>query len=522
MYRIKEIKIDVKLNSIEYLKEKIAKKLHLKVEDIVKMNIIRRSIDARKKTQIFYVYEVDIDVTSSANKKDLQESPREEYKIPQHGEKQLTHRPVIIGSGPTGLFAGYLLAKEGYRPIILERGERIEERIQSVEKFWQTNNLNPESNVQFGEGGAGTFSDGKLNTTIHDKAFRGKKVLEIFASCGAKEEILYDHHPHIGTDKLREVIKNLRNQILRLGGEIRYQSKLTDIIIENEKLKKIEINHSEFIDTEILILAIGHSARDTFEMLNHRKIKMESKPFAVGLRVMHAQEKINLAQYGEYAKYLPPANYKLTYQTMENRGVYSFCMCPGGYVVNASSEPKHLTINGMSEEKRDTLTANAAIVVTVFQKDYGEGLFAGMEFQRKLEAAMYKIGNGKIPVQLYKDFLNHQKSTKFGNVIPLIKGKYVFSDFNEYLPEFILKAIKEAMPEFGKKIHCFDEDDVIFLGIESRTSSPIRILREENYNTNIAGIFPCGEGAGYAGGIVSSAIDGLKCAEKIISQYQPF
>jgi len=524
MLRIKEIKINVKEDSPEILKEMILKKLKITEKEIKKILIKKKSIDARCASNVFHVYEVDVTLKGNykiKNLKNVIEVQEEEYNTPKIGKNKLSSRPIIVGSGPGGLFAALLLAEKGFKPLIIERGECVEERIKTVERFWKTGILNLESNVQFGEGGAGTFSDGKLNTMVKDKFCRGKKVLETFVDCGAKKEILYESHPHIGTDKLREVIKNLRQKIILYGGEFLYNTKLTDLKIEKEKIKQIEINHEKWLDTEILILAIGHSARDTFEMLS-KYLKMESKPFAVGVRVMHTQEMINNSQYKESAKYLPPANYKLTYHTKEGRGVYSFCMCPGGYVVNASSEKSRLVINGMSEQKRDTKTANSAIVVTVSKKDFGEQLFDGLKFQRKLEEEAFKIKKGAIPIQLYKDFIQKTESNELGEVKPITKGQFAFADLNKILPDFITKSIKEAMTEFDKKIKGFAKDDTIMLGVESRTSSPIRILRDENYNSNIKGIFPVGEGVGYAGGITSASIDGLKCAEKIISFYNPY
>ena len=333
---------------------------------------------------------------------------------------------------------------------------------------------------------------------------------------GADPEISYVHNPHIGTDVLRSVIKNIRNKIINMGGEFKYNSTLTNINIKNNKITSIEINHKEIIETEVLILAIGHSARDTFEMLLNNNIKIEPKPFAIGIRIQHPQELINISQYGEKYKLLPPASYKLTYQTKEKRGVYSFCMCPGGYVVNASSEKGKLAINGMSNNKRDTQNANSAIVVTIGPNDYGSSPLDGMNYQRKLEEKIYNLANGKIPIQLLTDFFKNKRTQKLGRVYPITKGEYELSNLNDALPEYLSNSIKEALPEFAKKIKYFDMEDAILAGIESRTSSPIRIPRDDNYESNIKGIYPCGEGAGYSGGITTSAIDGIKVAEQII------
>ena len=346
-------------------------------------------------------------------------------------------------------------------------------------------------------------------------------VYETFVSFGADEEILYSYKPHIGTDVLTEVIKNMRNKIISLGGEFRFNTCLTDINIENNKLKSIVLNNQEVIDTDIIVLAIGHSSRDTFKMLYDKNINMEAKAFAVGLRVIHNQDMINESQYGKkYKDKLGAAPYKLTYTTSTGRGVYSFCMCPGGYVVNASSEENRLAVNGMSYSKRDSSNANSAIVVTVFPSDFGNNPMDGIKFQRNLEEKAYKLGNGNIPIQLLDDFIKLRKSTGLKTVIPNIKGNYILTDLNNLLPSNLNESIKEAMPEFGRKIKGFDNPDTIFAGIESRTSSPVRIKRDENFISSIEGIYPCGEGCGYAGGITSAAIDGMKVAEQIIKTYK--
>ena len=356
------------------------------------------------------------------------------------------------------------------------------------------------------------------NTLVKD--IRIKKIYEIFVENGAPKEILYINKPHIGTDVLREVIINMRNKMIENGTTFMYNSLLTDIVVENGRAKQIVINNNQVIDTDVLILAIGHSSRETFRLLHNKGLNMKSKPFAVGLRVMHDQEMINKSQYGKYAEYLPNASYKLTYQTKEGRGVYSFCMCPGGYVVNASSEENRLCINGMSNHARDSKTANSAIVVTVNEKDYGDDLFGGINYQERLEEQAHNIANGSIPVQLYKDFKENTISTEFGNVNPEYKGNIKFSNLNLILPKEISDSIKEAMDNFDNKIKGFANDDVILSGTETRTSSPIRIVRDENLESNIKGIYPGGEGAGYAGGITTSALDGIKIAEKILEIYK--
>ena len=527
MIRIRQIKIPIEKDNINHLKKKASIILKCPESDIQKLSISKKSLDARKKPNIFYIYEVDIDVKNEKHllkkhqsNKDIFLTPEEKYVYPKIGNKKLRHRPIIVGSGPAGLFCAYLLAELGYRPIIIERGEKIEERVKSVENFWKTGVLNKNSNVQFGEGGAGTFSDGKLNTLVKDKSFRMKKVFEIFVESGADKDILYTNNPHIGTDVLRKVIINLRKKIIDFGGEFRYKTTLTNINMIENKMTSIEINHKEIINTDILVLAIGHSARDTFEMLDKKAFSLEPKPFAIGLRIQHSQELININQYGKNSKLLPPASYKLTYQTKEGRGVYSFCMCPGGYVVNASSEERRLAINGMSYHDRNSQNANSAIVVTISPKDYGTNPLDGLTFQRELEEKAYALGNGKIPIQTLKDFHNFVESKKLGNIKPIFKGDYQLADLNKLFPSYITDSIKEALPNFEQKIPGFNDDNAILAGVESRTSSPVRIPRNENLESSIKGIYPCGEGAGYAGGITTSAMDGLKVAESIISTYQ--
>ena len=528
MIRIRQIKVPVENDNLQELRKKICQKVKCQDKDIIDVKISKKSLDARFKPNIFYIYEVDIKVsnediilTKNSSNKDISETPDETYKTPKKGNIKLNKRPIIVGSGPAGLFSAYLLAEEGYKPLIIERGEPVDKRVKTVEHFWNTGELKENSNVQFGEGGAGTFSDGKLNTLVKDKDYRMKKVFEIFVECGASPDILYTHNPHIGTDILRNVVKNMRNKIISLGGTFLYNTCLTNLIIENNQIKGIEINNKEIIDTGVIVLAIGHSARDTFQMLQDNNITLEPKPFAIGLRIQHPQELINTNQYGKnYNKNLPQASYKLTYKTKEGRGVYSFCMCPGGYVVNSSSEKGRLAINGMSYNDRNSVNANSAIVVTVTPDDYGNNSLDGMNYQRKLEELTYKLGNGKIPVQLLKDFHNNVETSYLGNVSPIFKGDYKLSNLNNILPRFISNSIKEALPNFDKKIKGFNQDDALLAGLESRTSSPVRIPRNDNLESiDIKGLYPCGEGAGYAGGITTSAMDGLKVAEVIITKY---
>ena len=524
MIRIRQIKLKIDHNE-EDIKSKIASKLNIDQTDITMLKINKQSIDARKE-EITYVYEVDIETKDEQkilkrNNKDVIKTPDETYKFKITGTKAMKNRPVIIGSGPAGLFAGYMLAKHGYKPIIIERGEEIDKRVETVNKFWNEGILNPNSNVQFGEGGAGTFSDGKLNTSVKDKEHRGKEILRIFTNNGAPKEILYINKPHIGTDLLRNVIKNIRNEIIKYGGTFKYNSCLNDIIIKNNEITSLKIN-DELLNTNNVILATGHSSRDTFKMLINRGINIKSKPFAIGVRIQHSQKLINENQYGKDNPNLPKASYKLTYKSSNGRGVYSFCMCPGGFVVNSSSEKDMLSINGMSNHERNEENANSAIVVTITPEDFGTSPLDGIKYQRKLERITYEEGNGKIPVQLFKDFIENKTSTKFGKINPVFKGKYTFSNLNNIFPKFISNSLKEGIQYFDKKIPGFARDDAILAAIESRTSSPVKIERDENFMANIKGIYPCGEGAGFAGGIMTAAMDGIKVAEAIAKIYKPF
>ena len=412
-----------------------------------------------------------------------------------------------------------LLAEDGYKPILIERGEPIEDRVNTVNLFWEKGILNEESNVAFGEGGAGTFSDGKLNTLVNDKDNRIKKVFSTFVECGAPEEILYLNKPHIGTNILRNVIINIRNKIIELGGEILYKSCMTDIEIIDNKIKSVIINKNKKINCEVLVLAIGHSARDTIEMLYKHNIKMCAKPFAVGVRIQHKQKMINESQYGKFSTLLPPASYKLTHKARNGRGVYTFCMCPGGYVVNSSSEKDHLIINGMSNYERNSENANSAVVVTVGPNDFGNNPLDGLTYQRNLEKKAFEVGSGKIPVQLFIDYKLNRKSTKFEDINPVFKGNYLFANLNDIFPDYINDSLKEGIEEFDKKIKGFGCDNSILAGVESRTSSAVKIERDEDFISNIYGIYPGGEGAGYSGGITTSSVDGIKIAEKIIEKY---
>ena len=521
MIKVHEIKRNINEDQTILL-NRIAKKLNVKKEAIINYEILKESIDARKKPNIYLVYEVAV---SLSNEKEFLNKNKnyQTYEKPSFNFKvtgtEIIKRPIIVGSGPAGLFAAYLLAEFGYKPIIIERGEPVEDRLNTVNKFWETGKLNPNSNVQFGEGGAGTFSDGKLNTLIKDST-RQRKVFETFVEHGADLDILYKNKPHIGTDMLINIVSSMRKKIISLGGEYRFNTTLTDLIIKDNKLTGIKVNNSEVINTDICILAIGHSARDTFYMLNNY-LEMTSKPFAVGIRIQHPQKEINKAQYGvEEIPALGNADYKLTHKCSNGKGVYTFCMCPGGYVVNASSEEGKLAINGMSNHDRASGIANSAVVVTIDEDDYGHNLFDGLEFQRKMEAKAYEIGKSKIPVSLYEDYKNNKISTEFKTIKPQIKGEYSFANINEIFPSTINESIKEGIENFAKKIPIYNNPDSIIAGVESRTSSPIHINRDDNLESNIKGIYPCGEGAGYAGGITSAAIDGIRVVESIISKYK--
>ena len=529
MIRVGQIKLDPNHTPLE-LVQKIAKTLRITEKEILGYEIKKQSIDARKKPDIKYIYTVDVKVANDQKvlKKQkgnqatlVQEKP---YEFPKPGTGELKHRPVIIGSGPAGLFCAYMLAEHGYRPIVFERGASVEERQKDIEEFWNTGVLNTASNVQFGEGGAGTFSDGKLNTLVKDPVGRNKKVLEIFVENGAPEDIIYVNKPHIGTDILIDVVKRMRERIIAWGGEVHFHSKFTDFTLQDGKISSIQVEHNgevTEVPTEVLVLAIGHSARDTFEMLYQKKIEMSAKAFAVGVRVEHLQEWINDSQYGEGCPYeLGAAAYKIA-TTLENeRGVYSFCMCPGGYVVNASSEEGMLAVNGMSYHARAGENANSAIIVTVKPEDFGsDHPLAGMEFQRRLERKAFEIGNGKIPVQRFEDFCENRRSSAFGVVKPQMKGKYELSNVREIFPEFISETIEAGMYKFEQQISRFSDKDTLLSGVESRTSSPIRIHRNENFQSGDTGIYPCGEGAGYAGGITSAAMDGLRISEEICKKF---
>lgn len=539
MIRINQLKL-----SPDHSEEDLIKSIKntLKLDDRTDFEyiIVKRSVDARHKPDIYFVYAINVKfenaaieskITKRVNNNNVMSINEKKYAFPCDltSEKiENIQRPVIIGFGPAGMFCALFLARQGLRPIVIERGQCVEDRIKTVDDFWNNEPLNTESNVQFGEGGAGTFSDGKLNTLVKDPSGRIAKVLETFVEFGADSSILYVNKPHIGTDVLCDVVKNMREEIIRLGGEVRFNTRLDDFVFENNSIRAISVSKvandgriTENISCNTVVLAIGHSARDTFTMMDKKGINMAAKSFAVGLRIEHPQSFINYNAYGnpEYSN-LPVADYKITHQSSTGRGIYSFCMCPGGYVVDASSEEGMLAVNGMSYSKRDGANANSALIVTVTPDDFeGEGPMAGIEFQRKLEKAAYREGKGSVPIQLVADFRENRVSKAFGSVKPCIKGSYEFANIRNILPDYISDTIIEGMESFDRTIKGYNMDDAVFSGVESRTSSPLRIIRDENFESSIKGLYPCGEGAGYAGGITSAAIDGLKISEIVAQKY---
>lgn len=524
MIRVPEVKLYLEQDEV-LLKKELSKKLHIPEEAILSYKIFKKSIDARKKDHIHFVYTIDVEVNFEDNllkkyaKKGIIKTPELKYEYSSKSPRDFM-RPIIVGLGPAGLFAGLILAQMGYRPIMLERGKDVDERAKDVDLFWDTGKLNTESNVQFGEGGAGTFSDGKLTTLIKDP--RSRKVLEEFVEAGAPEEILYINKPHIGTDILRGVVKNIRNTIISLGGEVRFNSKVTDIITENNKVTGVRVNDNEIINGDKVVLALGHSARDTFEMLYNNGVEIKQKGFSIGVRIEHPQSLINENQYGILAnhKRLGPADYKLSGHFENGRSAYTFCMCPGGMVVAAASEENMVVTNGMSEHARDNENANSALLVGVTPEDFGsDHPLAGVDFQRKWERLAFIAGgsNYKAPAQRVGDFLQDKKSQNIGGINSTYTPGVTMTDIKLCLPEYVTATLKEALISFDKKIKGFANPDALMTGVETRSSSPIRIQRNDKLESNIKGLYPIGEGAGYAGGIISAAIDGIRVAEEVAS-----
>ncbi|ELG4784066.1 NAD(P)/FAD-dependent oxidoreductase [Vibrio vulnificus] len=510
------------------LLEAITAKLGIPAEQVLSFSMFRRGYDARKKTNIQLIYTLDIEVANQDKllakfSKDphVRETPDMEYKYVAQAPANLTERPIVIGFGPCGLFAGLVLAQMGFNPIIVERGKEVRERTKDTFGFWRKRTLNPESNVQFGEGGAGTFSDGKLYSQVKDPNFYGRKVITEFVAAGAPEEILYVSKPHIGTFKLVTMIEKMRAKILELGGEIRFSTRVDDIHMEDGQITGVTLSNGEELKSRHVVLAVGHSARDTFEMLHERGVYMEAKPFSVGFRIEHKQSMIDEARFGSNAgnPILGAADYKLVHHCKNGRTVYSFCMCPGGTVVAATSEEGRVVTNGMSQYSRAERNANSAIVVGISPEiDYPGDPLAGIRFQRELESNAYRLGgeNYDAPAQKIGDFLEGRDPSALGDVEPSFTPGIKLTDLEKALPPFAIEAIREAIPAFDRKIKGFASEDGLLTGVETRTSSPVCIKRDKEYQSvNLKGFYPAGEGAGYAGGILSAGIDGIKVAEAV-------
>lgn len=520
MIRIKDIKIREDLLEEKVL-EKALQKNRLQKEDVKKWYIYKKSIDARKKEDIFYNYTIDIELKDKNKEKRFEKI--EEYKMPEIKVKRTSKiQPVIIGAGPAGLFSALIFVENGIKPILIERGKRVEDRVKDVEEFINNRKFNPKSNIQFGEGGAGTFSDGKLNTG--NSSIYSRKVLEEFVKFGAPKEIIYVAKPHLGTDNLVKIVKNIREYILEKGGQIFFEEEVIGFEIKKGQIKSVITNQKRKIETDSVILAIGHSARDTFKKLNELGVKVAPKNFAVGVRIEHLQKDINIAQYGNKTKLrLGSADYKLVYHASNGRTCYTFCMCPGGKVMASNSEESSIVTNGMSNFARDGENANSALLVNISIEDfYKESPLDGMYFQEELEKKAFELGgkNYNAPIQRVEDFLENKTTTNLGKIKPTYMPGVTFANLNEILPEFVSNTLKEGLTELDQKLHGFAEHDAIMTGVETRSSSPVQITRDkETMNSiNVQGLYPCGEGAGYAGGIMTAAIDGIKCAIKIIEK----
>jgi len=530
MIRLTELRLPID-HAPEDLEAVICKKLAILAKDLIRYEVFKRSYDARKNNILSFIYTLDLSVKDEeavlkrlAHDPHIRLSPDTRYHFVAHFDShikpQSALRPVVIGFGPCGIFAALTLAQMGLKPIVLERGKPVRERTQDTWGLWRKKILNPESNVQFGEGGAGTFSDGKLWSQVKDPKFHGRKVLQEFVKAGAPEEILYVSKPHIGTFRLVGVVEKMRKEIIELGGEVRFGQKVTGFEISNHVLQGIHLESGDFLEADHVVLALGHSARDTFATLHDAGVYMEAKPFSVGFRIEHPQSLIDRTRLGPHAgnPLIGAADYKLVHHAKNRRSVYSFCMCPGGTVVAATSESNRVVTNGMSQYSRNERNANAGIVVGITPDDFPGGPLAGIEFQRQIESKAFTLGgsNYEAPGQLVGDFLQGKTSTEFGSVIPSYKPGVHLTDLAESLPAYAIEAIREAIPAFEKKIKGFSMHDAVLTGVETRTSSPLQIKRGPNYQSiNTQGLYPAGEGAGYAGGIMSAGIDGIKVAEAI-------